>query len=354
MSGHQGRKPKPIIAIDVLGMEHFFETASAFMEEHSPYPDANVEPSPDMPNGWSAYSKQSIQRCCRNKEASYGGWRFRYAPKTDIRVRDVVEEEFAKRTKRAVPQSAKARLEAERQRQEDDVALMTGGLDQDQIKAIIRRKYGEIIGLLSKLRAGEWTPPKGWSAKEEVGHLREVAEVYGIDWANIADTRTEADKVLHAMSVIDKEGPQAAMELLDEELEAVEKAMLDAIQGCKMYVLEYRRENDQCPDHVKERFNSDGTWKDGVKFTEEDAIDADEALAKELAEFERESVYLDVEDEVTEKEGLLSEADNESGLSQEDDQTTDNGDDSGGAGVDEASGGASRPPAPESLEDPWI
>jgi len=91
---------------------------------------------------------------------------------------------------------------------------------------------------------------------------------------------------------------------------------------------------------VKTRFHPDGSWKKGQAFGEDDQGDADEIIARELAEFEQGSVYLDVEEEFDE--------------SQDEPVVTDNGDDSGGAGVDGTPGGASRPPAPESDDDGFL
>jgi gas vesicle protein len=329
-----------------MGVESVWPSAEKFMDANPPYADTGVR-STGTGNGWSKYSKNSIQRVCRGMESAYGGWRFRYLAKDDPMARLIREEEIAERRNQAVPESVAAEMDAHRQRRTDDANLMSGDLTNDEVKAVLRRKYNEIVVFLSRIRNGEWMPPKGWSAKEEVSFLREVAEVHGIDWSSIADTRTDADKMRDSIDKIVREGVSAAMELTDDELEVLERSMADAVEGCKAYIRQKTKDDDTCPDHVKERFHPDGSWKKGESFSEDDQGDADEMLARELAEFEQGSVYLDVEDELV-GEALGEEAFDES---QDEPDDTDNGGDSGGAGVDGTPGGASRPPAPESDDE---
>lgn len=342
-----GKIPKPIVAIDPQGIEKIYESTLAFMDACSPLEGSEIEPDGQHPMGWSKNSKTTIQRCCRDIEASYGGWRFRYLDRNDDYHRVIREEKRAERMGFEVPKTAKDALEAHRQRQQDDMALMSGDLNIDQIKAILRRKYGEITVFLSKIRNGEWTPPKGWSAKEEFAYLKDCAEVYGIEWSNIADTRTEADKVADAVRELVAYGPISLLERTDEELDAMEKSIDQAVKGCVRYIYDAAKTMDQCPDHVKARFNPDGSWKRGHGFSSEDEGDADLKLATEMAEFEAESMYLDVPDESP--AGDIAEDESPDGdESQSGDMESENGGDSGEAGLDGASGGAPCRPAPES------
>jgi hypothetical protein len=322
-----GRKPIPIKAVDASGAEFFYDSVEEFMQSHGPDPVSNIE-------RWGPHSKNALRKAARGEEASYGGWRLSYLieggkgkyetiPGT-IKTRD--EDRYEK------PESERREIDAYRQREEDYALMMTGANgDTVRLKSILRRQYLEIGVKIAKRRNGEWEPPKGWKASEDLEFLERIAEVNGIDWKHIADTRTDAEMFTDGINKLVAEGATAAMELVDEELEAIHKQMLAALDGVRKELLSIAREEDAATDTVRRMFESDGTPKAGVTLREEfEGELSEDALIPDYEEYDEGSqCATETGDDVDDREPSGDESCSDDA-----------------AGVDGLPGGADRPPAP--------
>ena len=214
-----GRKPIPIKAVDTTGKEYFYDSVDEFMQNHEPEPSSEIK-------AWGQNSKNALRKVARGdkKFNSYGGWRLSYlieggkgkyttVPGT-ITTRD--------RDKFERPESEVREIEAIRQQELDYAEMMTGGAgDPEKLKPILRRQFLDVGVKIAKRRNGEWEPPKGWKPSEDLEFLERIAEVNGIDWRHIADTRTDAEMFTDGINRLVAEGVTAAMELVDEELEVI-------------------------------------------------------------------------------------------------------------------------------------
>jgi hypothetical protein len=159
-----------------------------------------------------------VERIFRGEQRTVHGWQF-----------GVDVERFAQIQGENEKEELRDLIVAER----EDRKSMT----PDEVKSMIRRRFFVLNENQEKYETGKAIPPKGFDIKKATDFLKDLAEVSGIEWRHVSDTRSDSEKAQDAVERL-LAAPESMFEIQTRDLEALERSMTDAVERTETYLAE--------------------------------------------------------------------------------------------------------------------
>lgn len=165
----------------------------------------------------------AISRCLHGKLGDHRGWKFRLKDPSRIRRKQKMAAIEAKKSE--APPLVQVEPQPVRTPEEERIARR---------REELRGYYERLTRLVGLYAEQPELRPARFDAEKDMRALKMACEAEGIEWKNLTDARTEAEKVSDAIDrLIRTQSDLFALQ--DHEIEAIERGMNDAAEMARRY-----------------------------------------------------------------------------------------------------------------------